>query len=65
MVRSGGSVLFCVVGYITPAAGGADVFVGNDTVVAAGLTALPPGTRVKYDLIVEHYRDVAGNLSVG
>ena len=51
-------------GLIAPSNGGDDVIVHIDALRASGLTALEPGTRVRYDVFVEPYRNIADNLVV-
>lgn len=49
-------------GFITPDAGGEDVFVHISAVEKAGLRYLNENDKVSYDLITEKGRTSAGNL---
>ena len=51
-------------GLIVPCNGGDDVVVEVGALQASGISDVAPGTRVQYDLFVETYRNVAGNLIV-
>lgn len=51
-------------GFITPDAGGQDVFVHISAVQAAGLRSLEEGAKVSYELLTERGKTVAGNLKL-
>lgn len=52
-------------GFITPDAGGKDVFVHISAVEKAGLADLKDGQSVSYDLAEERGKTSASNLKVG
>ena len=49
-------------GFIQPDTGGKDVFVHISAVEKAGLSGLPDGVKVAYDIISDRGRESAGNL---
>ena len=49
-------------GFITPDAGGADVFLHRSVLAASDLAALKDGTRVSFDLAQDGQRTIAANL---
>jgi cold shock protein len=49
-------------GFIQPDGGGKDVFVHVSAVERAGLTGLPDGAKITYDIISDHGKEPAGNL---
>ena len=51
-------------GFITPDAGGQDVFVHISAVQKAGLRSLEEGAKISYELLTERGKTVAGNLKL-
>lgn len=49
-------------GFITPDAGGKDIFVHISAVQNSGLKDLKEGDRISYDLVMERGKSSAGNL---
>ena len=49
-------------GFIQPESGDKDVFVHISAVEQSGMSSLPEGQRVSYELITEKGRTSAGNL---
>jgi cold shock protein len=52
-------------GFIQPDAGGKDVFVHISAVEKAGLSNLPEGAKVSYDVVANRGKESAENLRVG
>jgi CspA family cold shock protein len=52
-------------GFISPAGGGADVFVHISAVQAAGLQGLNDGQQVSFDVVAERGKQAAANLRLG
>lgn len=50
-------------GFIEPEDGAKDVFVHKTAVANAGMTTLSEGQRVKYEVVTEHGKTVASDLS--
>ncbi len=51
-------------GFITPDAGGQDVFVHITAVKKAGLRTLEEGVKITYELLEERGKTVAGDLKL-
>jgi CspA family cold shock protein len=51
-------------GFIAPDGGGKDVFVHISAVEKAGLSGLPDGVKITYDIISDRGKESAGNLRV-
>ena len=51
-------------GFIQPDGGGKDVFVHISAVERAGLSGLPEGARVSYDIVPNRGKELAENLRV-
>ncbi len=51
-------------GFITPDAGGQDIFVHITAVKKAGLRSLEEGVKITYELLEERGKTVAGNLKL-
>lgn len=51
-------------GFITPDAGGRDVFVHKSVLAASDLATLEDGTRVSFDLAQDGQRAIAANLAL-
>jgi CspA family cold shock protein len=51
-------------GFITPDAGGQDVFVHKSVLVASNLAALADGARVSFDVAQDGQRTSASNLAL-
>ena len=51
-------------GFITPDAGGQDVFLHRSVLAASGLAALTDGARVCFDLAQDGQRTSASNLAL-
>ena len=51
-------------GFITPDAGGQDIFVHITAVKKAGLRSLEEGVKITYELLEERGKTVAGNLNL-
>ena len=51
-------------GFITPDAGGQDIFVHITAVKKAGLRSLEEGVKITYELLEERGTTVAGNLKL-
>lgn len=51
-------------GFITPMEGGPDVFVHISAVEKAGLSTLPEGQKVSYDMVSSRGKESAGNLQI-
>jgi cold shock protein len=49
-------------GFIQPDTGGKDVFVHISAVEKAGLSGLPDGTKVSYDIVANRGKESAENL---
>ena len=52
-------------GFIQPDGGGRDVFVHISAVEKAGLSTLPEGAKVTYDVVANRGKEAAENLRVG
>jgi cold shock protein len=51
-------------GFIAPDSGGKDVFVHISAVQKAGLSGLPEGAKVSFDIVPNRGKECAGNLRV-
>ena len=51
-------------GFITPDAGGQDIFVHITAVKKSGLRSLEEGVKITYELLEERGKTVAGNLKL-
>jgi len=51
-------------GFIQPDGGGKDVFLHISAVERAGLSSVPEGAKVEYDIVADRGKESAGNLKM-
>jgi CspA family cold shock protein len=51
-------------GFIQPDGGGKDVFLHISAVERAGLSSVPEGAKVEYDVVSDRGKESAGNLKM-
>jgi CspA family cold shock protein len=51
-------------GFIQPDGGGKDVFLHISAVERAGLSSVPEGAKVEYDIVSDRGKESAGNLKM-
>lgn len=51
-------------GFIQPDSGGKDVFLHISAVERAGLSSVPEGAKVEYDIVSDRGKESAGNLKM-
>jgi CspA family cold shock protein len=51
-------------GFIQPDAGGKDVFLHISAVERAGLSSVPEGAKVEYEIVSDRGKESAGNLKM-